>query len=56
MEAKEAVVITLAIRPRYTFPIIGNEEQRKLYIELLKTQNSAIIPIDLSVGGTFTLI
>jgi L-ascorbate metabolism protein UlaG (beta-lactamase superfamily) len=56
IDPKEAVSVTHRIRPRYAFPICGHEEQRKKYIELLTTQNSGIIPIDLSVGETFTLL
>ena len=56
IDPEEAFSVTHKIRPRYAFPICGHEEQRKQYVKLLTTHNSGIIPIDLSVGETFTLL
>jgi len=56
IDPEEAISVTQTIHPRYAFPICGHEVHRKQYIDLLKTQNSDTIPIDLSVGETFTLL
>lgn len=53
---EEAVMATLAIKPRFVLPISGNTDQIKSYHSLLKTKESTIIPISISVGETFTLV
>ncbi len=55
-DSEEAVIATLAIKPRFVLPISGTAEQTKRYLSLLKTKESTIIPITISAGETFTLV
>ncbi|MFX0078653.1 MAG: MBL fold metallo-hydrolase [Candidatus Hermodarchaeota archaeon] len=55
-DSKDAVIATLAIKPRFVLPISGTTDQTKNYLSMLKTKESAIIPISVSVGETFTLV
>ena len=56
IDPEEAVSFTQAIRPRYAFPICGSEKQQKQFIELLTTLNSELLPVDLPIGETYTLL
>ncbi len=55
-DSEEAVIITLAIKPRFVIPISGTTDQTKSYLSLLKTKESTIVPISISAGETFTLV
>ncbi|MFW9983910.1 MAG: MBL fold metallo-hydrolase [Candidatus Odinarchaeota archaeon] len=55
-DSEEAVISTLAIKPRFVLPISGTTDQTKSYLSLLKTKESKIIPISISPGETFTLV
>ena len=55
-DAEDAVIATLAIKPRFVLPISGTVDQTKSYLTLLKIKKSTIIPISISAGETFTLV
>ncbi|MFX1299990.1 MAG: MBL fold metallo-hydrolase [Promethearchaeota archaeon] len=55
-DSEEAVIATLAIRPRFVLPISGTANQTKNFLSLLETKESTIIPISISPGKTFTLV
>ncbi|MDO8123076.1 MAG: MBL fold metallo-hydrolase [Candidatus Hermodarchaeota archaeon] len=55
-DSEGAVIATLAIKPRFVLPLSGTADQTKSYLSLMKTKESTIIPISISVGETFTLV
>jgi len=55
-DSEEAVIASLAIKPRFVLPISGTADQTKSYLTLLTAKESTIIPISISVGETFTLV
>jgi len=55
-DSEEAVIASLAIKPRFVLPISGTATQTKNFLSLLNTKESTILPISISPGKAFTLV